>query len=73
LISERFGDPRVQLLPYAAKQAAMRRVFHQRVRAAELFPALPQYAMEGAGREGERAAILRGSWQRRRKNEAVPT
>src|SRR5215472_8776055 len=28
---ERFGDPRVQLLPYAAKQAAMRRVLDQRV------------------------------------------
>src|SRR5262249_10713928 len=28
---ERFGNPRVQLLPCAAKQAAMRRVLDQRV------------------------------------------
>jgi hypothetical protein len=28
---ERFGDPRVQLLPGAAQQATMRRILHQRV------------------------------------------
>jgi hypothetical protein len=28
---ERLGDPRVQLLPCATKQAAVRRVLHQRV------------------------------------------
>jgi hypothetical protein len=41
---ERFGDPRFQLLPGTAQQAAVRRVLDQRV-------------LEGINRGGRRAAL----------------